>query len=593
MSLQRTFLLTTFLVLGFSSSAVALEFNDTDVFPFFEGIVFSQTAVGFPASRHYRQLLKLDHFVLNRDSRTFLETDSEAFGQAFPDWRKQIEPTAKEHGFTTQEAYCAEGGSGHHDKLMRNGKVIPVPIGLCSSISVLQVIGDQVWLGTLTAGEGSQIAAAGVVVLSLEDGSHRKTVTLPGAVGALRLDPYSGNVWVATQKGVFEIDREINLVSEHHFYHEFDPETGEPRLLLASTEKATNPLAVVARTLGLEDGEHKSFYQAVKTIPEDVVYGFSLYGYFMGHTGQPFYPTEMNVLVPFMIKAARSAPPLWRRVQYVAVCRFDDQRAVDFFLEESEERQVAGILLACLKKYGLEKEAEQAKLRQLEMQKQREKEDTARRFSALTKAYFIDFRMENSSHTMRTMEGMCGLIRRNPEYIDRFVALFMEDDLDVPRDINFFAHCIRKNMDQPGFDRFLPLLIKGLRVRDANMVLYSSCEALTSIPTGQLSEAIIPVLRGRATAVSYKKQYDAAAINPFTEIYESCANASRWILDHKERIDLLLRELEGHPSSETQSAAFDTLNEVTGVDLRSVDEWKEWWEKNRELRLWLDTYDVQ
>jgi len=227
------------------------------------------------------------------------------------------------------------------------------------------------------------------------------------------------------------------------------------------------------------------------------------------------------------------------------------------------------------------------------MRKQREKKDTARRFTALTKAYFIDFRMENSSHTMRTMEGMCRLVRRNPEYIDRFVALFMEDDFDGPRDVNFFAHCIRQNMDQPGFDRFLPLLIKGLRVGDANMLLYSSCEALTSIPTGQLSGAVMPVLRARATAASSKKQYDSAAINPFIEIYESCANTSRWVLGHKGRIDLLLVELEGHRNSEIQNAAFDTLNEITGVDLRSVDEWKEWWEENRELRLWLDAYGVQ
>ena len=594
-SLQRTFLVSALLVLGIPSSAVALQFDDTDIFPFFKDIIFSQTAIGFPASRHYKQALKLDHFVLNRDTGAFLETDSQTFGQAFPDWQKQIERTAQKHGFTTKDAYCAEGRSGHHEKLIRNGKVIPVPIGLCSSISVLRVIGDQVWLGTLTKSEGARYAAEGVVVLSLEDGSRLKTVNLPGAVSTLRADPYSGNIWVATQRGIFEIDRQVNLVSEYHFYHEFDRETGEPRLLLASSKKATNPLVVVAHTLGLDKDEQKSFYQAVKTIPESVVYGFSLYGYFMGHTGQPFYPKEMNVLVPFIIKAARSAPPLWKRVRYVTVCRFDDNRAVDFFLKESKQhdRQSSGIVLSCLRKYGYTEEVERAKLRHVEIQKQRRKEAAARQFASLTKAYFVDFRMENSSHAMRTMEGMCRLLREHPQYIESFVALFIERDLNIPRDINFFAHCIRQNVDRPGFDRFLPILIKGLRVGDANMLLYSACEALTSIPTDQLSGAMMPVLRARATAASYKKQYDSAAINPFIEIYESCANASRWVLDHKERIDLLLIELKSYHDPEIQSAAFDTLNEITGVDLRSVDEWKEWWEENRELRLWLDAYGVQ
>ncbi len=589
--------LSLFLVAGvlLPRSVSAAEYRDEDILPHVTSLTFLDDKIGIRVTTGFFRFFKFPDFVYMRDTSSFLPMTAAQYARLIGDDKGK--PLGRPPYVTTDGTpYVPQHCDSYHgtdSEMVVADQPLAVNLGNCVSVSEVETVGDYIWIGTYNDGGHGDYGAEGLVVVSRSSGQIiRRIDTGKLAITGVRYDPITGFVWAITPDQITVVSQSLEIVSRYRFYHDFDPETGEPRVLLASGEKATNPFAVVAHTLGLEKADQKSFYEAANSIPKEVRDNFSLYGYFMGHTGQPFYPTEMNVLVPFMIKAARLGP-FRLNTRYIRLCRFDDQRVADFFLKETEERSVAGILLACLKKYGLEKEAEQAKVRELAMRKQREKKDTARRFIALTKAYFIDFRMENTRHTMRTKDALCRLVRRNPEYIDRFVALFMEDGLDIPRDINFFAHCIRQHMDQPGFDRFLPLLIKGVRVGDANMVLYSSCEALTSIPTGQLSGAVMPVLRARATAASSKKQYDSAAINPFIEIYESCANTSRWVLGHKGRIDLLLVELEGHRNSEIQNAAFDTLNEITGVDLRSVDEWKEWWEENRELRLWLDAQGVQ
>lgn len=574
---QRFWMALSVILWGLSSPGWGREFDDTDIFPFFKDIVFSKTAIGFPASRHYSS--RFGPFLLKRDSRSLLAVGLLAFEQAFPDWGEETDRAGEKHGFVTKEAYCGEGGVGHDDKLFKDGKLIPVPIGRCSSISAFQVIGDQLWLGIPRQGEGNVSMAEGVVVMSLDDWRHLGTVSVPGAVGTLRADPYSDDVWVATQVGFFGIDRQLKLVSEHYFYYDFDPNTARPLLLVAPELKKSNPLAVVMREVPFDEADRKAFYEAVKTIPqEDLAYYFSLYTFYMCcDPYSKFYPSELNVLVPFFIKATGLAPAYMKNAWYQAVCRFDDKRAAEFLLKEAKDYDQTSeyILLRCLEKYGLDREAHQAAIDHKERQEQRRKADAERKLAELTKSYFIEPKRG-------AYEDLCSLMRRNPDYIGRVVALFEERGIDASRDGNFFRHCLGRNMGEPGFEQFLPVVAEALQSTDSLGILSSACGAVRRMRQDYLPGMVIPILYARRITHQSMQKYQWAAINPNLGFYVSCANASLWVIDREERVDLLLAELRDHP--EIQGSAFDTLHELTGENFRTVDEWQNWWVGHRKLK---------
>ena len=75
---------------------------------------------------------------------------------------------------------------------------------------------------------------------------------------------------------------------------------------------------------------------------------------------------------------------------------------------------------------------------------------------------------------------------------------------------------------------------------------------------------------------------DIYVIKRYEDDYASCVKATRWVLGRDENIDTLLKELKDHP--EIHNAAFETLREVTGVRLRTVDEWQKWWATHRKLK---------
>jgi hypothetical protein len=588
---QIAWLALPLLLWGQSLAVMAYEFKDEDIFPYVQKIVFSEKAVGFAAAKSRVAGAPKLYFVLQRNSRVFKEVNAQRFTSIFPDrggpkardsdYRRIILRASDGTEFRHWSAYCSENGVGHNKKLAKDKKLIPTHIDICNSIIALEVIGDRLWLGTYRAGEGGHYPGEGVVVQTLDGSKLIKSQSVAGAVNMLRLDPFSDRVWVTTRLGIFEMDRNASVVSEGYFYYDFDLPTGQPVLLLVPSIQKSNLLAVVARGLGLAKADEKAFYEAAKSIPKEVIDSFPFYAYFMSL--QPF-PKEWNVLVPFYIKAVKSAPANTKYGDYIMLCRFDDQRVADFLLEEAKDydRNSEGALLNCLRKYGFEKEAEEAAIQHREIQEQRRKTRADSEFGRLTANYFIELRREVYEIHYRTMKDLCQLVVRNPDYVERLVAVFAERGVKIPRDSNFFVHCLGVHMDHKGFDQFLPVLIEGLKAKEAGLVLQSSCDSLRGLPQERLSEAVVPVLRARTSARLYKKRYDAYAINPYLDVYISCAKASHWVLGQNDRIDTLLKELKDHP--EIQSAAFDTLHELTGENFRTVDEWQNWWAGHGKLK---------
>jgi hypothetical protein len=192
-------------------------------------------SVGFISEDHR-------YFVLNRSSELLQELDENSFFQTFPDWSgKKPSETLKEEEngsnvllrasngseFKTQDANCliAEELSDH--KLWMHEKRITDHVDPCNSISAVEIVGDQLWLGTRSFGEYGEYPAEGVVIQSLQEGNLIKKIDsevgLTGdLVRVIRIDPYRSNIWVATQQGFNEINRNLKIVNTQYFFEDFD-----------------------------------------------------------------------------------------------------------------------------------------------------------------------------------------------------------------------------------------------------------------------------------------------------------------------------------------------------------------------------------
>jgi hypothetical protein len=592
----RIFLLTTVLFIGLPSFALAVEFDYEDILPYARNIVFAEDAVGFVVRRQYATREPETYFTLDRRSRSFKEVAPKQFKKRFPDTippsRYETNPRRNEPGqpasliflrasngteFKTVDAYCGEGATGHRNKLFKAGVRVPTDLDPCSNISALEIIGDRLWLGTYYWGEGSIGRAEGVVIRALDGSRLIKKVSLPAAVTVIRHDPYTDHVWVTTKRGVFEIGQDFKILSRGYYYHDFEAKTGKPVIRLSPTEKKSNPLAVVVREIPFDEADRKAFYEVAKTIPEDRVRYFSLYSFYMCcNPYEQFYPRELNVLVPFLIKATELAPAHMKNAWYQTVCRFDDKRAAQFLLQEAQDYDQASehLLLRCLEKYGLDKKAQQAAIHHKEQQEQRRKADAEQKLAEIRKNYFLEPKPD-------AYRDLCSLMQRNPDYIGKVVALFEEHGLDTWRDNNFFGNCVRWNMGEPGFEQFLPLVAEVLQSTDSLVFVSSGCEALRRMRRDYLSDMVIPILYARQMTYRAMRKEPRGAINPKVGFYVSCANASVWVTDREERVDQLLATIGDHP--EIQDAAFDTLHDLTGENFHKIGDWQDWWGAHRKL----------
>ncbi len=293
-------------------SYAGIEFEEWHPLPQIENIVFSNTSVGFISQDH-------QYFIIDRKSRVFQQVDENSFREKFsgplptkPYERfKEREVIRASNGreFQSESAYCGEGANQPH-KLWLDGKVFQDVVAPCVSISAVEIIDNQLWLGTVYTGEGGEAPAHGIIVQSLQEPRLIKKIdTKEGLTGnlvrAIRIDTQGDKVWVATECGLNEVDRKFRVVSSRYFYEDFDSVSGKPTVFLSSSPKSNNPLAVISRVLSIRDS--KAFYEAIKLIPQAQHNRLKLYDFFM-HSSHysDFLPSEMNVLIPFFIDAAKS-----------------------------------------------------------------------------------------------------------------------------------------------------------------------------------------------------------------------------------------------------------------------------------------------
>jgi hypothetical protein len=323
------FLLT--LAGGWSAMSFSSEFQESDVLPVIGYVAFTRDAVGFVSRPNGNLGKSVFWFSYERQQRRLAEVDAKEFQARFPGFVLREDPRSLQPGdewighagkgteYQTKIKYCGEGIEDDQRSLIVGGKAVRVLArNKCTSVSAVEIVGDQLWLGTAYSGEGGYSEAEGIIVESRRGERELARIPLKGWVAQLRADPFSDDLWAVTEYGIYRVGRDFKIASTNLYYHDFDPSTGEPRLLFSSTATAGNPLSVVSRMLPAE--EHKAFYEAVFSIPKVDLLDFNLYDFFMccsfsGHR----YGEGLRPLLPFFVRAsARDRSVLWRQ----AACGF-------------------------------------------------------------------------------------------------------------------------------------------------------------------------------------------------------------------------------------------------------------------------------
>jgi hypothetical protein len=345
-----------------------------DTLPQVETIRFSNDAVGFVTADHR-------YFIINRQSKLFRNLNQSTFFGFFPE---AGEGTPSEilndtgigslvllrasNGteYKTKNAYCSEGEDEHHG-LFHKGKSVTDNIEPCHSISALEIVGDQLLLGTRLDGEYGDYPAEGIVIQSLKSAKRvRKLDASAGLTGNLirviRKDPHNKTIWIATEQGLNTIDQNFRIIDSQYFHEDFDIQTGKSTVFLISSPRQSNPLAVIQRQLAVD--KPKEFYDAVKEIPDDKLKKFSFYNFHSGiyseinshSVERSFIFNEMNILIPFFIQSSQSPDNSARQSALGMLCMFNDERVIGFFmdLERNASSDSTGQWAArdCLDKYG-------------------------------------------------------------------------------------------------------------------------------------------------------------------------------------------------------------------------------------------------
>jgi hypothetical protein len=201
------------LILSWAISSLAWAAWAEDIYaPKYLDIRFSQTSVALITERAaylFDRKVGLGHPYIGPLSNNFLPSTArqkldsirvnskttDGLDTHWDQWK-----TAKGLVFLTTDGYCDEGAEIYHG-LRYKGNDIDTELPACESISDIEVIGDQLWLGSYESFEGGSGAGSGVRVISLKSKQliaafSPKQKSMMGSVTALNFDAETGTLSV-------------------------------------------------------------------------------------------------------------------------------------------------------------------------------------------------------------------------------------------------------------------------------------------------------------------------------------------------------------------------------------------------------------
>ena len=313
------------------------EAESWDTLPAITQISFSTTAVGFADKTGNR-------FIMERVGYSFRKVSPQTFSDLF----KQKTPkssleTSDGRKLNTRDANCSAEGDNSPHTLSLAGVVIKDQCKPCSSINAVEIAYDLLWLGTRFDGEYGEYPAEGIVVQALKNGSLKARISekdgLTGnLVRVIRKDPFTGNLWAASNTGINEISPDAKIVFAGHMYEDFNTATGASMIFLSSAPRISNSLAILEREIGV--AQPKKYYAVALTIPKAIWSCLNLSDGFPSppceaeygnETDKNFLPKQFNALLPFLFEAASSSDAARLSASVGRLCRFNDKRVYDFF----------------------------------------------------------------------------------------------------------------------------------------------------------------------------------------------------------------------------------------------------------------------
>jgi hypothetical protein len=335
-----TALVLTGLLSGVSilSTAGGIEFRETDTLPYVENILFNPSSVGIVS--HDGRLFRID-----RQSHDVQQLDAQIFAQQFPkpwppkpaepphDGPKLLRSSGGEE-FEQTPGSCSEGVDDAHI-LRYQQRRFPDVLKPCSTVTAVEIIGSQVWFGTAEFSEWGDSKAEGIVVQALHKRQKIQSISAKsgltgGVIRMLRDDPLSKTVWVATERGVNQIDRRFRVTWSGYWYEEFEASSRKSQTLLSPPPIASNPFAVLGRELGVEDW--LAFSRVVEHVPPAERSNVRLYDFHMYGFPTQRLSHDLNDLVPFFIQAAQSPVEAIHLFGLSNLCKFDDPRVQEFLV---------------------------------------------------------------------------------------------------------------------------------------------------------------------------------------------------------------------------------------------------------------------
>lgn len=236
--------------------------------------------------------------------------------------------------------------------LKYGGAVIKDQADPCDSISSAEIENGRLWLGTRGVSGYGESPGKGIAVQALSDGTHIGTISkqdglTSNLVRVVKLDPYTGYLWVATQLGINQISPELEVLYALYLYEDFDKD-GACAVQGSTIPAPNNFIAIYQRILNVKD--KRKFYEAAMTIPPEMrpCFGImALAGWSVGYCSaagdypnSSFLPPQFNVLAPFAMEAADFSPEkIWDTVSHL--CIFGDKAVAAMIADHATDAAFA------------------------------------------------------------------------------------------------------------------------------------------------------------------------------------------------------------------------------------------------------------
>ena len=323
-------------ILMASSIGNGAEFSEGDVEPQIETFVLTADFIAVAVSPGY-QIPKWEKytrfFAADRSDYEFSRVSGEQFSQLLtpdryerrfgtypvtpdgqpdaPSWRLAVTNRCSDYEY--------KSGASTTREFSFEDLSVPVELSCRSRVSRAISVRDELWIGTYRAGEFGWYSSEGLLIASL-DGKVKARIAIRGPIEDLVKDPWSSDIWVLSSWGLTVVADDRAILAKRWPAHRFDERKERPDVFVPSSSLGTDPLAVIAYTLG--EAHYQRFYQSIRNttyVPDREL----LYQYFTWQPGTRWSrPAQLPVQLNTLLKDAEPAWQ-WRRF----ACMLNDERA--------------------------------------------------------------------------------------------------------------------------------------------------------------------------------------------------------------------------------------------------------------------------